>query len=297
MQTFYMWAYYVWKFWIPFSLSPFYDTLLDFQPLSVPFLGSVLLVLGLSAALIHERRRHAGLLLIWICHLVLLVPMLGLTEHPHFPSDRYGFIVGILWSILLAGGGIKLLASRVSSNAATAGVFGAALASLIFLGWLSVRQQSIWHDNISFFDHLTRANPSKTKFLKCLAAVYKEEKKYTEALDCYARLLQIQRTDAGTHQKIAAILFELGRFSEARDHYREIVAIGPNNAGYHNDLGVVLVASGDLTNATQEFELALRLHPSLTNARQNLAKALTQQGRVEEAKAYLGTDISLHGRR
>jgi len=41
-------------------------------------------VLLVSGAVWWKRREWPGLAALWMCHLVLLVPTLGLTEHPYF---------------------------------------------------------------------------------------------------------------------------------------------------------------------------------------------------------------------
>jgi len=45
-------------------------------------------------------------------------------------------------------------------------------------------------------------------------------------------------------------------------------------------------ASGDLPRAVEEFRAALELQPEFVSANRNMATALTQQGRMEEARIY-----------
>lgn len=102
MQAMYIWAYYIWRPWYPLNLSPAYTTLVSFEPLSFTFVASAIAVVGGVIVLFLLRRRWPMGLALGICHLVLLVPVLGLTDHPHYANDRYSILAALTWSILLA---------------------------------------------------------------------------------------------------------------------------------------------------------------------------------------------------
>ena len=145
MQAAYVWAYYAWRPLVPVGLAPVYTVLVDFRPLSLPFVASALFVVTLTAAAWALRRRAPWLLAAWGAHLVLLVPALGLTERPHYPNDRYDHVAAIVLSVLVA-------AALLRARAATAAL-AAALAVVVGLGVLSVRQQAVWRDDSSLYVH------------------------------------------------------------------------------------------------------------------------------------------------
>ena len=89
MQAFYVWGCYVWRTWWPVDLSPLYTTLLAFDPNGAVFWLSLVLVVGVSVWLFVRRDLWPAVWVSWLGYLLLLVPMLGLTEHPHYPNDRY----------------------------------------------------------------------------------------------------------------------------------------------------------------------------------------------------------------
>ena len=143
MQAMYVWTYYVWRPFVPVGLAPVYTTFVDFRPLSAPFVASALFVVTLSAAAWALRRRAPWLLAAWGAHLVLLVPALGLTERPHYPNDCYDHVAGIVFAVLVAA---ALLRTRAKAMVATLVVVAA-------LGSLSVRQEALWHDDVSLYVH------------------------------------------------------------------------------------------------------------------------------------------------
>ena len=135
MQAFYTWAYYMVVPWAPFHLSPVYTRLFVFDPNDAVFLGSVALVVGVSVGVWKWRRIWPGVGMVWVYHLVMLVPLLGLTEHPHYTNDRYGQMEGLGFAVLLAGGyvvAMRALVERVWRGWVNAGV-GLLLAYLGFL--------------------------------------------------------------------------------------------------------------------------------------------------------------------
>jgi hypothetical protein len=153
MQGFYIWGHYVWKFWLPINVSPLYMTLVSFKPFALPFIASACLVVFLTIVVICKRRQAPLLLSAWLCYLTLLIPVLGFTEHPHFPSDRYGFIVGIIWSILLAAAMIKVFPKGRSFAVA------AAAAILMVCGWMSFHQTEVWQDSVSMYRRVVKSAP------------------------------------------------------------------------------------------------------------------------------------------
>jgi hypothetical protein len=130
MQAFYVWAYYAWKPWLPFHLSPFYTTLVDFNPNAWPFWLSAALVIGSTVLLVRRRNQWPWALALWITYLVLLIPVLGLTERPHYTADRYDYLPGLVWAVTIAAV-LRRLGTRPRLR--TAGLaLGIALA--VFLG-------------------------------------------------------------------------------------------------------------------------------------------------------------------
>jgi len=285
MQACYICIYYVWKFWFPFDLSPIYTTLLVFKPLDLPFISSALLLALLSVLLIVKRRKWPIALALWICHLALLVPVFGLTEHPHFPSDRYGFVVGIIWPVLLGYGLLRSLETRHRVAAVSV-----SFVLLVGAALVSSRQLVFWHDDVSFFQYTLGTLPEDSSFgtmvQRRLAAAYKTRKYPEQALLCFANILRSKPEDVSAHENCADILFDLGRFAEAQRHYEQILQIEPGKALHHNVMGCILAARGDSTNAITEFKAALKLEPALASANRNMAAILARLGMTAEAEFY-----------
>lgn len=153
MQALYVWAHYLAVQLWPAGLTPVPTRLVSFRPLSAPFVGSAALVGAVSAAAFALRRRAPALWATWLCHLVLLLPFLGLSEHPHFATDRYAYLVSVAWAALTA---IGMQRARQRWRAAwDRGVPRAAAAGAVaVLAVLTFQQVWIWQDSLTLFDSM-----------------------------------------------------------------------------------------------------------------------------------------------
>ena len=141
-QSAYVAAYYVWKPWLPFHLSPLYDTLFDFRPSAWPFVLSAAGVIAVSAAAAVTFRRRPSLAAVWFGYLAAAAPFFGLTEKPHMASDRYGYILTVIAAAVLAAL-LASLADRRSRIWASA----ASLAVIAGLSLLTRSQLGAWTDD------------------------------------------------------------------------------------------------------------------------------------------------------
>ena len=74
----------------------------------------------------------------------------------------------------------------------------------------------------------------------------------------------------------ANIGFNLGEthhLPEAVDAYAKSLELDPNDARAHNDLGVALVQLGEYEKAAEQFDDTLRIDPNYSDAKRNLEYA------------------------
>ncbi|MEO6876209.1 MAG: hypothetical protein ABI222_15435, partial [Opitutaceae bacterium] len=112
MQLCYVWTYFAWiPFW-PTTLTLFNPVLVNFNPGSAPFvLSAVVVVAAIVTCVAWPRaRRTAGVFV--LAHLCVLVPMAGLLERPHFPSDRYSAFPQAILAAALVLGLLRLRSAR-----------------------------------------------------------------------------------------------------------------------------------------------------------------------------------------
>jgi tetratricopeptide (TPR) repeat protein len=286
LQACYIWSYYVWKPWIPFDLSPFYDRLIAFQRADPMMLLSLVFVAGVTIVLLVRRARWPMLFALWLCHLVLLVPVLGLTERPHFSSDRYSLVVSIVWALLLAAALFKISQWSRHGFIAMAGT-GAVAA---FLAGLSAQQVLIWQNSVALFQHILKGvegTPYCYDFYTRLGFAFLAKHEAPRALHYFEKALAWDPANALLHQSQGHVLFDLGRLDEAIERYTEAARLKPDDATIRNDLGAALATRGDLEKALEQFSAALRIDTTSVQAHQNMARILTRMGKPDDARIHL----------
>ena len=268
MQAFYVWAYYAWKPWLPFHLSPFYNTLVNFNPNGWPFWLSAAFVIGTTVLLVRRRSQWPWALALWVSYLLLLVPALGLTERPHFAADRYDYLPGLVWAVAIAAAFRRLCAHPVLRAAG----FALAMALAVFWGALSVHQARIWQNSVGLFEYMIRElgdDPNRSDIHWRLGFALAGEGKTREAVQQYQASLRILPT-SNCSLLLAELLGQNGDRQGALTNCLAALELGPTPVD-RAKAGEVFAALGRGAEAIDEYHQALALVPDLVPTLNNLA--------------------------
>ena len=296
MQGFYIWAYYVWKPWVPIDLAATYSTLHAFSPLAAPFLASAGFVVVVSVALAILWRRWQGALAIWLCHLAILIPFLGLSEYPHCPYDRYSYLHGILWSV-----GIALLLRVWWEHGRRGYLAGTVVAAAsLFFALPAWQQVGVWSGTIPLYENMVQRlgeHPSRARFDEVLGVHYLRCGLTNQAVASFERALyfEARRTDRHlyqehlvprTHLRLGDICADQGSFEQALAHYRTALELDTNSVNALLKVGSTLGSLNRDSESINYFQDAVRLVPNNSQAHHNLALALQKLGREAEAAEH-----------
>lgn len=285
MQSFHVWAYYVWKPWLPFGLGPKYSSLIDFDPWSAPFLMSALLIVALTALLWWRRRTWPTLLAVWVCHLALLVPLLGLTEHPHHTFDRYSYLQGIGWAVVLAG----VVWKTWNTVALRACVVPALAAWALFCAVLGREQVRAWNNSISLqtcIAHSLGTHPSRAKHDFRIGFIHAQRGELDKAVEAYRTAIRFDPGYADAYANLGDVLADLRQPAEAIASYREALRLEPGHVAARMNLAITLASTGQLEEAVQHLERAVQQDPRNFSAHHNLALTLTRLGKHDLAQVH-----------
>ena len=231
---------YLWKSLVPLRLSPLYEMPQQVHPLDLVFVGSYLLVIGVTALAWSNRRRWPGINAAWLAFVAISLPMLGVVQNgPQIAADRYTYHAGVVLA-MLAGGGVCVMLSRARARASSA----AAVALLAVLAVLTGRQTQVWRSSETLWAHVLALDPGSS----------------------YAR------------SAMATLLYKQDRVGEAIEQSRQAIALAPGLAEAHNNLGVGLARQGDLAGAVEQYQLAIAINPSYDEAQGNWGVVLARQG-------------------
>ncbi len=294
MQAFFVWAAYLWKTWWPFHLAPMYTDLMTFDPWSWPFLLSALTIILLSAALFVRRQHWSGAAAIWAAYLILLVPMLGLSQHPHHPNDRYSYIPGVLWSLVVAALLVRIWPRR--ERRASLALCGAVLA---ICGVLSFQQASHWRNRQTLLTHVTttlKAHPLRAPQDVLLGFEYRKRGQDERAAECFRAALQADPASADAHAALADVLSEHRMLTESLPHYREALRLNPKLAAIRENYAVTLGGLGQFESAVEHFRGAIQLNASNATAHHNLGLTLAKLGQDDAARTAFAEATRLQGK-
>lgn len=146
-------------------------------------------------------------------------------------------------------------------------------------------QQGRMQDVLSAGQPLMLQFPNSAPLLTLLGAANLSTGKFNQARAAFAKVTQLNPSDADAHNNLGIALNELGQRDEAVASYRRALALRPAYAGAHNNLGSALRALGRTNEALDAFAKALGIKSDYPEAHNNLGNALRDQGRTDEAIA------------
>jgi Flp pilus assembly protein TadD len=194
-----------------------------------------LLLAGISAGVIWQRRERPWLLTGWFWYLVMLLPVIGIIqvgEQAH--ADRYTYLpqIGVYLAVtwLAAEWGAKWHAGQPAAGGLMAGV----IAVLMVCAW---KQTGYWRDS---------------------------ETLWTHTLAC-------TRDNNVAHCGMGSVLLKRKRVGDAMIEYQQAVRIRPDYVEGYNGLGIALVQKGRLEEAIVQFDKALQIAPANATVQINLA--------------------------
>jgi hypothetical protein len=279
-QACYLWVYYLWKPFWPTDLTLLNPALIDFDPWSVHFVGSAvgMFLIGGIALIWRPFRTKLGVFL--LVHMAVLVPMLGLAEIPHFPSDRYaGFSQIVLATVL----GLAL--ARIARAQTRGWVALAGLGVCFGLGSASADQTLVWRDAQTLFRHVgrfLRPEQSPLMLFERPAVLLYRSGDLSGALALYDRGIAELPDEPALVEGREALL------RQATEHRERLVAIGapastPPVVFLQQSLGLAAARAGDSRTALAHLQRARKSAPDFYETAYNLALVWLHLGNTRAA--------------
>ena len=200
----------------PVNLACFYPHPLDGLPLWQAA-GALLLLAGVTVAVVRAGRRLPYLAVGWLWYLGTLVPVIGLVQvGAQAMADRYTYVPLIGLFVMLSWGAGSLAAKGPLPKIATAALSAALLAALLPLTWSQI---SHWKDSETLFAHA----------------------------------LEVTDRNLLAHNNLGNALARQGRLEEAEFHLVEALRLRPDYAAAQNNLGILRLRQGRFEEAAGHF--------------------------------------------
>jgi hypothetical protein len=269
-------------FW-PVDLAPLYPLRVG-RPDYTRLAAAVVVLVGVTAVAVLQRKARPYLLVGWLWFLGTLVPVIGLVQvGGQARADRYTYlpVIGIH---LMVVWGLDELAGRLQLHYAALGLAGIVVVALTMLcQW----QTRLWHDDIALWEHTARATGDNWMAEYNLAVANDRAGNKAKANDCYRRAMQLNATHAPLYARAGTFFHTLGDYKAARACYEEALRLDKNFAQVHANLGALLRTCGEPDGALEHLQAAVRLesdNPETAPAYYNLGEVLLEKGDRDGAK-------------
>lgn len=282
-------AAYLGKMIVPHDLSILYPFDPNIPAASV--IGSLLLLMAITAAVLHFGKRRPYLPAGWFWYLLTLVPVIGFVQSgTQGMADRFVYVpgIGLTFALVwLAGDALSTESSR-----RTAAAMGVAL--VLALSALSIHQLTYWRNTETLFRHAIEITPNNGMARVILGEAFIEDGKIDEALAQFDAAARAGRGAPLPLSEMGRALILQKRFAEAIEPLRRAIAADPTMSAAHENLGSAYLGSGATREALAELEEALRLDDGSRKADiiQARGNAKVKLGRIDEGIADIQSALS-----
>jgi Tfp pilus assembly protein PilF len=253
-------------------------------PVDIPFwqvIGSALVLLFISAAVIRLGRRYPYLPVGWFWFLITLVPVIGLIKvGAQAMADRYAYLPSI-GLFMMAAWGVPDLAQRWRHRRGILALL--AFVAVIASAAATWRQLGYWQDSVSLFRHTLQVNDYNWVIHYNLGFTFESKGDFDGAITEYQAALLINPYYKQTHTRLGLAYVRKGDPDAAIREYQEALQIDPAYKEAHNNLGLALTRTGNLDAAIREYREALQIDPAYKEAHNNLGVAFGKKGNMDAA--------------
>jgi hypothetical protein len=275
--------FYLYKMVWPTGLVPFYPYPAEVSLFDIQYMGSVVMVVGITVFSIWMWRRQKVWAAVWMYYVVSLFPVLGIVQvGGQAAADRYTYMPG-LGPFLLVGIGLALLKELSSKRWSyekkessdmraffflnkKAVIFIPPLFVLIILTVLTVQQIRVWKDSFTLWNAELNRFPKVSIAHRNLGAAYGVKENFEEALKYFDKSIELNPFDSLSYYNRGIIYGKSGLHDKAIEDFQEAIRLDPITAKFYNNLGVAYGISGNFQEAITSFDRAVELDPSLANA-------------------------------
>ncbi len=147
------------------------------------------------------------------------------------------------------------------------------------------RRQNRYPEALAILEEQLKRDPRDAQAHYGLGSLYVHQGRLDAAIPAFQRALQYAPDHAAAHYNLGVAYVAKGRLPEAIGEFEQMVALTPDDPQAHYVLGVAYKDLHDYVRAVQELEAAVRRKPDFTEAHYNLGLAYHALSQPEEAIA------------
>jgi len=258
-------TYVVKTFW-PHDMAIFYPF-----PSQIPvwqIIGSVLLIIIMTAAVLAIVKRLPHLFVGWFWFIITIAPVIGILQIGDFAmADRYHYLPSIGIAMMLAWGIPHFIKREVLRKYILLPVALVFLASLAFL---ACQQCAYWRNNIELWNHAIQVTEDNYMAHNNLASALLEKGETEKAMHHYHEAIAINHYPAA-YYNIGVIYYRMGQHQQSIEYFKKAIREKADYAAAYFNLGIVYQTLGLPQQALEQYNEATRLLPAHANAYNNKA--------------------------
>jgi tetratricopeptide (TPR) repeat protein len=254
-------------------------------------IGALLVLTGISAAVVAWRRRFPCLLVGWLWYLGMLLPVIGLVQVGEMAmADRYTYLPQIGLVLAMVWGAADLARDWRCPRWACGVAASLVLLLLMGCAW---RQTSYWRDSITLWTRTLDCTSGNYMAYNGLGSALLDRGRFAEAIPQFQKALDIDRHFELAYNNLGSALLGCGLLDQAIVQYQKAVDLKPDFALAQNNLGGALARRGQFKEAIPHFKKAVETEPDYAEAHYNLGLAWGDRGRIDEAIAEFQTAVKI----
>lgn len=148
----------------------------------------------------------------------------------------------------------------------------------------------------TLFQKVVELVPGHADAWHFLGLCFREEKSWSEAVECLQKSLEINPDDVSAQNSLGAVLGALNQLDAAEIHLKNAIRLQPNNAEAYRNLGTLYFARQHLDQALAHFQTALLHNPRHFEAIKAAGNVLLHLGRPADALIMFERGLSLDAR-
>jgi tetratricopeptide (TPR) repeat protein len=275
-------------FW-PSDLAIVYPYIYQWPILAI--IGSVVMLVLISALSLIVFRKHAWLASGWFWFLGTLVPVIGFVQvGAQSMADRYSYIPSIGLFVVVVWAVSEYCLSRSNGKSILA-ILG--LSSLAGCVLATSAQLNYWQSTASLFFHAFEVTQNNYVAENVLGKTFENQGDLAHATAYYQDAVRIEPRYAVSQYNYGLALIAIGHKDEAFAHLTAAAKLDPRNADAQFNLGVFFFQNQRWTDAAHCFEATLQLRPRFAPAHLRLGETLVELKRHSEAAAQFREALRL----
>ncbi|HBA89384.1 MAG TPA: hypothetical protein DCZ75_15785 [Geobacter sp.] len=217
-----------------------------------------------------------------------VIPIVDVIFEHRLYLPSVGFFIAVAAGVSMAGGANPRIPGWPRWPVAAA-----SLAALLLLLGATHARNTLWGDQVAFWQDNAKKSPGKLRVLVSLGRALENKGEYLRAAQVYRTLLEIDPTQTDPLLNLGLLEIRDGKLDQAQSHFEQALAIDPLLVEGHNNLGQVLGMQRRYDEALKEFLLVLKLKPSLAPTHNNVAVIHAEQKRYDQAFEEYGKCLAL----